>query len=78
MVASVFFVVLYKTVKTVRGYVKCTLCGKQKSLTKLRLQIAILQGFYQRQPTYGNLLATMLGKNVAGNLKEDLLWAPAI
>ena len=28
------------------------LCGKQKSLSKLRREIAILQGFYQQQPAY--------------------------
>ena len=49
----------FKTVKTARGYVKCTLCGKQKSLAKLRREIAILQGFYQRQPAYR--LASDLG-----------------
>ena len=42
----------FKTVKTARSYVKCMRCGKQKSLTKLRREIAILQGFYQRQPAY--------------------------
>jgi len=26
--------------------------GKQKSLSRLRREIAILQGFYQRQPVY--------------------------
>ena len=38
----------FKTVKTARSYVKCMLCGKQKSLSKLRREIAILQGFYQQ------------------------------
>ena len=42
----------FKTSKTARSYVKCTRCGKQKSLAKLRREIAILQGFYQRQPAY--------------------------
>ncbi len=36
---------LFKTVKTSRSYIKCMLCGKQKSLSKLRCEIAILQGF---------------------------------
>ncbi len=49
----------FKTVKTTRGYVKCMRCGKQKSLTKLRPEIAILQGFYQQQPAYR--LASDLG-----------------
>lgn len=49
----------FKTVKTARGYVKCLLCGKQKSLTRLRREIAILQGFYQQQPAYR--LASDLG-----------------
>jgi transposase len=41
---------LFKTVKTARSYVKYMLCDKQKSLSKLRREIAILQGFYQQQP----------------------------
>ena len=49
----------FKTVKTARSYVKCMLCGKQKSLAKLRREIAILQGFYQQQPAYR--LASDLG-----------------
>jgi hypothetical protein len=49
----------FKTVKTTRGYVKCMLCGKQKSLTKLRREIGILQGFHQQQPAYR--LASDLG-----------------
>ena len=42
----------FKVVKTARGYVKCNLCGKQKSLSKLRREIAIIKGFYQQQPAY--------------------------
>ena len=49
----------FKTVKTARSYVKCMLCGKQKSLAKLRREIAILQGFYLQQPAYR--LASDLG-----------------
>jgi transposase len=49
----------FKTVKTARGYVKCLLRGKQKSMTKLRREIAILQGFYRQQPAYR--LASDLG-----------------
>ena len=49
----------FKTVKTARSYVKCLLCSKQKSLSKLRREIAILQGFYQQQPAYR--LASDLG-----------------
>jgi transposase len=49
----------FKTAKTARGYVKCSSCGKQKSLAKLRREIAILQGFYQQQPAYR--LASDLG-----------------
>ncbi len=49
----------FKTVKTVRSYVKCMLCGKQKSLSKLCREIAILQGFYQQKPAYR--LASDLG-----------------
>jgi len=46
---------------TARSYVKCMLCGKQKSLAKLRHEIGILQGFYQQQPAYR--LASGLGLN---------------
>lgn len=42
----------FKVNKTARGYVKCRVCGKQKSLTRLRREIAILMGFYQQQPAY--------------------------
>jgi hypothetical protein len=49
----------FKTIKAARIYVKCMLCGKQKSLYKLRREIAILQGFYQQQPAYR--LASDLG-----------------
>lgn len=42
----------FKTSKTARGYVKCAVCLRQKSLKKLRSEIAILQGFYQQQPAY--------------------------
>ena len=49
----------FKTTKTARSYVKCMRCGKQKSLNKLRREIAILQGFYQQQPAYR--LASDLG-----------------
>ena len=49
----------FKTIKTGRGYVKCQKCGRQMSLLKLRREIAIIQGFYQRQPAYR--LASDLG-----------------
>jgi transposase len=42
----------FKATRTARGYVKCGKCGKQKSLPRLRREIAILQGFYQQQPAY--------------------------
>ena len=42
----------FKVTKTARGYVKCGLCLKQKSLSKLRREIAIIKGFYQQQPAY--------------------------
>ncbi len=35
-----------------RGYVKCGVCGKQKSLTRLKREIAILTRFYRQQPAY--------------------------
>ncbi len=41
---------------------KCQLCGKSKSLSRLRREIAILQGFYQLQPAYR--LAQDLGVDV--------------
>lgn len=40
----------FQTVKTAQSYVKCMLCGKQKSLNKLRREIAILQGFTNSNP----------------------------
>jgi transposase len=42
----------FKVSKTARGYVKCNLCLKQKSLSKLRREIAIIKAFYQQQPAY--------------------------
>ena len=53
MVASVcFFGVRLRRLRQRVAYVKCILCGKQKSLAKLRREIAILQSFYQQQPAY--------------------------
>ena len=42
----------FKVNKTAHGYVKCALCLKQKSLSKLRREISIMKGFYLQQPTY--------------------------
>jgi len=42
----------FKTSRTGRGYVKCSKCQRQKSLPKLRREIAIIQGFYQQVPAY--------------------------
>ena len=42
----------FQVLHTRRGYVKCTRCGKSKSLRRLRREIRILQGFYQLQPAY--------------------------
>ncbi len=42
----------FQVLHTQRGYVKCTRCGKSKSLRRLRREIRILQGFYQLQPAY--------------------------
>lgn len=42
----------FKVIRTRRGYVKCRLCGKSKSLVRLRREIEILRGFYQLQPAY--------------------------
>lgn len=42
----------FKVNRTRCGYVKCRKCGKQKSLGKLRREIAILPGFYQQAPAY--------------------------
>ena len=52
----------FKVCKTARRYVKCKLCGKTKSLIKLRREIDIVKGFYQRQPAYR--LATDLNIDV--------------
>jgi transposase len=42
----------FKVCKTKRTYIKCKHCGKSKSLSKLKREISILQGFYQQQPAY--------------------------
>src|SRR3989344_3818970 len=44
----------FRVSKTARGYVRCRnkICGKQKSLKRVRMEIAIIQGFYQQQPAY--------------------------
>ena len=42
----------FKLSHTSRGYVRCSRCGKSKSLSRLRREIHILQGFYQLQPAY--------------------------
>jgi len=52
----------FKVNRTSRGYVKCRGCGKVKSLSRLRREIAILKGFYQLQPAYR--LAADLGVDV--------------
>lgn len=52
----------FKVCKTGRGYVKCAHCGKAKSLTRLRREIALLRGFYQLQPAYR--LAQDLGLDI--------------
>ena len=52
----------FKVTRTARGYVKCGVCGKQKSLTRLKREITILAGFYRQQPA--TRLATDLGVDV--------------
>ena len=52
----------FKVLRTARGYVKCRRCGKTKSLSRLRREIAILRGFYQLQPAYR--LAVDLGADI--------------
>lgn len=42
----------FRVTRTQRGYVKCRICRRQKSLAKLQCEIAILQGFYQQVPAY--------------------------
>jgi len=42
----------FKVFKTSRGYLHCKLCGKTKSLSKLRREIEIIKGFYRQQPGY--------------------------
>ena len=59
MVKKCVFCGSFRTSRTARGYVKCSKCLRQKSLNKLRLEIAILQEFYRQQPAYR--LATDLG-----------------
>lgn len=52
----------FNVLRTARGYVKCRGCGKSKSLSRLRREITILQGFYQLQPAYR--LASDLGLDI--------------
>ena len=49
----------FATCRTKRGYVKCNCCHRQKSLSQLRREIAIIRGFYQMQPA--NRIALELG-----------------
>jgi transposase len=42
----------FKVFRTGRGYVKCRLCLRQKSLKRLRREISLITGFYQIQPAY--------------------------
>ena len=37
---------------TARGYVKCGKCGRQKSLKRLRKELAILVAFVEQRPAY--------------------------
>lgn len=52
----------FKVNRTARGYVKCRKCKHAKSLKRLRKEIAIIKGFYQRAPAYR--LASDLGMDV--------------
>lgn len=54
----------FQVVRTGRGYVKCrrARCGRSKSLARLKREIEILKGFYQRVPAYR--LALDLGIDV--------------
>ena len=52
----------FKVNRTSRGYVKCRACKQSKSLTRLKKEISILQGFYQQVPAYR--LAQDLGLDV--------------
>lgn len=44
----------FKVYRTRRGYVRCrnSRCGKQKSLRRVRLELALIRGFYEQQPAY--------------------------
>lgn len=44
----------FKVCRTARGYVRCrnSACGKQKSLSQLKREIAIIRGFYEQQPAH--------------------------
>lgn len=52
----------FKVNRTARGYVKCRLCGRSKSLARLRKEVRIIKGFYQQLPAYR--LANDLGVDV--------------
>lgn len=47
-----YFCGSFKVRHTSCGYVKCHLSVKSKNLSRLRREIAILQGFYLLQPAY--------------------------
>ena len=61
----------FKTVKTARSYVKCMLCGKQKSLSNLRREITILQGCYQRLRMVLFHTAELEGAKLSGEIEMD-------
>ena len=52
----------FKVHRTSRGYVKCLRCDRAKSLTRLRKEITILQGFYQ-QARYARRRRLIIGNH---------------
>ncbi len=65
----------FKVNKTSRGYVKCRGCGRQKSLKRLRSEIAILMGFYQQQPAYRLALDLAVDVKVVSRIYQRLRQA---
>jgi hypothetical protein len=65
----------FRVNRTRRGYVTCRTCRRQKSLAKLRREIAILQGFYQQVPAYRLAHDLGLGPKVINRVYQKLRMA---
>lgn len=66
----------FRVNRTRRGYVTCRACRRQKSLKKLRREIAILQGFYQQVPAYRLASDLDVDAKVISRVYQKLRRAP--